>query len=36
VPLDRTRLWLAFVALVVFVLCFTPAPIEPLDLIRPK
>jgi membrane-associated protease RseP (regulator of RpoE activity) len=36
VPLDRTRLWLAFVALVVFVLCFTAAPIEPLDLIRPK
>jgi membrane-associated protease RseP (regulator of RpoE activity) len=36
VALDRTRLWLAFVALVVFVLCFTPAPIEPLDLIRPK
>ena len=36
VPLDRTRLWLAFAALVVFVLCFTPAPIEPLDLIRPK
>jgi len=23
-------------AFVVFVLCFTPAPIEPLDLIRPK
>jgi len=36
VPLDRTRLWLAVVALVVFVLCFTAAPIEPLDLIRPK
>jgi membrane-associated protease RseP (regulator of RpoE activity) len=36
VPLDRTRLWLALAALVVFVLCFTPAPIEPLDLIRPK
>jgi membrane-associated protease RseP (regulator of RpoE activity) len=36
VPLDRTRLWLAFVALVVFVVCFTAAPIEPLDLIRPK
>jgi membrane-associated protease RseP (regulator of RpoE activity) len=33
-PLDRTRLALAFVALVVFVLCFTPAPIEPLDLIQ--
>jgi len=36
VPLDRTRTWLALVALVVFVLCFTPAPITPLDLIRPK
>ena len=36
VPLDRTRLWLALVALVVFVLCFTPAPIEPLDLVRPQ
>ena len=36
VPLDRTRLWLALLALVVFVVCFTPAPIEPLDLIRPQ
>jgi membrane-associated protease RseP (regulator of RpoE activity) len=36
VPLDRARLWLAFLALIVFVLCFTPAPIEPLDLIRPQ
>jgi membrane-associated protease RseP (regulator of RpoE activity) len=36
VPLDRTRVWLAVVALIVFVLCFTPAPIEPLDLIRGK
>lgn len=35
-PLDRTRRWLALLALVVFVLCFTPAPIEPLDLIQPK
>ena len=33
VPLDRTRVWLAVVALVMFILCFTPAPIEPLDLI---
>lgn len=33
VPLDRTRMWLAALALVVFVLCFTPAPIEPLDLV---
>jgi membrane-associated protease RseP (regulator of RpoE activity) len=36
VPLDRTRLWLAFLAFVVFIVCFTPAPITPLDLIRPK
>jgi membrane-associated protease RseP (regulator of RpoE activity) len=27
-PLDRTRLWLAAFAVVMFVLCFTPAPIE--------
>jgi membrane-associated protease RseP (regulator of RpoE activity) len=33
VPLDRPRLWLALFALVMFVLCFTPAPIEPLDLV---
>ena len=32
-PLDRTRLWLALFAVVMFVLCFTPAPIEPLQLI---
>jgi membrane-associated protease RseP (regulator of RpoE activity) len=34
VPLDRTRLWLAAFALVMFVLCFTPAPIELLDLVQ--
>jgi membrane-associated protease RseP (regulator of RpoE activity) len=34
VPLDRTRLVLAFVALAVFVLSFTPAPLEPLDMIK--
>jgi len=33
VPLDRTRMALALAALVVFVLCFTTAPIQPLDLI---
>ena len=32
VPLDRTRLVLALVALVMFVLCFTPAPLEPTEL----
>jgi membrane-associated protease RseP (regulator of RpoE activity) len=36
VPLDRTRTGLAVLAFVVFVVCFTPAPIEPLDLIRPQ
>lgn len=34
IPLDRTRMWLAVVALIVFVLCFTPAPIQPFDLIK--
>ncbi|HZR24984.1 MAG TPA: site-2 protease family protein [Vicinamibacterales bacterium] len=30
IPLDRTRIILAMVALVIFVLCFTPAPISEL------
>jgi len=34
VPLDRARVVLALAALLMFILCFTPAPIEPLDLIR--
>jgi hypothetical protein len=34
VPLDRVRFGLAIVALVIFILCFTPAPIRPVDLIR--
>jgi membrane-associated protease RseP (regulator of RpoE activity) len=33
VPLNRTRLILALVALVILVVCFTPAPIEPMDII---
>lgn len=33
IPLDRGRRLLALFALVMFVLCFTPAPIEPLDLV---
>jgi membrane-associated protease RseP (regulator of RpoE activity) len=33
VPLDSGRLWLALGALVMFVICFTPAPIEPFDLV---
>ncbi len=28
-PVDRDRLWLAVAALVMLVVCFTPAPIEP-------
>jgi membrane-associated protease RseP (regulator of RpoE activity) len=34
VPLDRGRVMLAAFALAMFVLCFTPAPIEPMELIR--
>ena len=34
VPLDRTRFILALAALAIFVFCFTPAPIEPTELLR--
>jgi membrane-associated protease RseP (regulator of RpoE activity) len=34
VPLDRTRVILALVALGMFIVCFSPAPIQPVDLIR--
>ena len=33
-PLDRTRLLLALCAVVIFILCFTPAPIQPMELLR--
>lgn len=33
-PLDLRRRWLAAAAVAIFILCFTPAPIQPLDLIR--
>jgi membrane-associated protease RseP (regulator of RpoE activity) len=33
VPINRTRLWLAVVAVIIFAVCFTPAPIQPLDLL---
>ena len=33
VPLDSGRRWLAAAALVMFILCFTPTPIEPFDLV---
>jgi membrane-associated protease RseP (regulator of RpoE activity) len=36
VPLDTARRMLALVALLMFVLCFTPAPIQPMDFIRPR
>jgi membrane-associated protease RseP (regulator of RpoE activity) len=35
IPLDRTRLILAIFAVAMFALCFTPSPIQPLDLIKP-
>ena len=35
VPLDPTRRWLAVFALIMFVLSFTPAPIEVMDVVRP-
>jgi membrane-associated protease RseP (regulator of RpoE activity) len=34
VPLDRTRLILAVFALVMFVVCFTPSPLEQTQLLR--
>ena len=36
VPLDRSRMWLAGFALLMFILCFTPEPIQPLDLITAR
>ena len=33
-PLDATRRWIALASAVIFVLCFTPAPIEPYQLIQ--
>ena len=34
IPLDRTRIWLAVLALIVLAVCFTPSPIEPTELLR--
>ena len=34
IPLDRTRMWLAVVAAIIFVVCFTPSPIEPTELLK--
>jgi membrane-associated protease RseP (regulator of RpoE activity) len=36
VPLDPIRLGVAIFALLMFLACFTPAPIEPYELIRPR
>jgi len=33
VPLDRGRMWLAAFAVLMFILCFTPEPIQPLDIV---
>lgn len=33
IPLDSSRMWLAVFALLMFVLCFTPAPIQPSALV---
>ena len=33
-PLDPGRRWLALLALLLLVICFTPSPIEPMELIR--
>jgi len=33
VPLDRARVLLALIGVAIFVLCFTPAPIRPMELI---
>jgi membrane-associated protease RseP (regulator of RpoE activity) len=36
VPLDGARIAIAVFALLMFIACFTPAPIEPYELIRPR
>ena len=33
IPLDRTRQWVALGTVVIFILCFTSAPIEVMDLL---
>jgi membrane-associated protease RseP (regulator of RpoE activity) len=33
IPLDTARLWLAAFALLMFIVCFTPAPIQPAALV---
>ena len=36
IPLDRTRIWLAVVALIIFIICFTHNPIEPNQLLNTR
>lgn len=35
IPLDRTRRWVAIGTAAIFAVCFTPAPIEVMDIITP-
>ena len=35
-PLDTGRLWLAAFAVVMFVVCFTPVPVQYVELVAPK
>ena len=35
VPLDSGRVALAVLALAIFIVCFTPTPMQPVDLLRP-
>jgi membrane-associated protease RseP (regulator of RpoE activity) len=35
-PLDSERLWIALFALIMLIVCFTPAPISPMDLLGSK
>jgi membrane-associated protease RseP (regulator of RpoE activity) len=34
IPLDRPRIWLAALAMAIFVICFTHNPIEPTEILR--
>jgi membrane-associated protease RseP (regulator of RpoE activity) len=36
IPLDRPRVWLAVAAFIIFVICFTPTPIEPTEFFSPR
>ena len=36
VPLDRVRLGVAILTALIFIACFTPEPIQPYDLVRPR